>query len=111
MVVMNENNKRDWRIYQPDDYRTYGEIVYCLEIETADRSGTRWSWESLQEGGGSLPPDQEEVITKYCDVIFSGGADTEKFFYRLGLRDGMHIYKIIKNKEDIIVLNIFGDMC
>ena len=96
MVAMNENDKRDWRIYQPDDYRTYGEIVYCLEIETADRSGTRWSWESLQEGDGSLPPEQEEAITKYCDVIFSGGADTEKFFYRLGLRDGMHIYKIIK---------------
>ena len=51
---------------------------------------------AYKKGGGSLPPDQEEVITKYCDVIFSGGADTEKFFYRLGLRDGMHIYKIIK---------------
>ena len=28
-------------------------------------------------------------ITKYCDAIFNSGADTEEFFYRLGLKDGM----------------------
>ena len=44
----------------------------------------------------SLLPEQEEAITKYCDAIFNSGADTEEFFYRLGLRDGMHIHKIIK---------------
>ena len=32
----------------------------------------------------SLSPEQEEAITKYCDAIFSSGADTEEFFYRLG---------------------------
>ena len=30
----------------------------------------------------SLSPEQEEAITKYCDAIFSSGADTEEFFYR-----------------------------
>lgn len=44
----------------------------------------------------SLSPEQEEAITKYCDAIFNSGADTEEFFYRLGLRDGMCIHKIIK---------------
>ena len=28
----------------------------------------------------SLSPEQEEAITKYCDAIFSSGADTEEFF-------------------------------
>ena len=28
----------------------------------------------------SLSPEQEEAITKYCDAIFSSGANTEEFF-------------------------------
>ena len=44
----------------------------------------------------TLPPEQEEVITKYCDQIFNSGAETEEFFYRLGMRDGMKLRKIVK---------------
>ena len=44
----------------------------------------------------TLSPEQEEVITKYCDQIFNSGAETEEFFYRLGLKDGMKMKKIIK---------------
>lgn len=44
----------------------------------------------------SLSPEQEEAITKYCDAIFSSGADTEEFFYRLGLKDGLKLKKVIK---------------
>lgn len=44
----------------------------------------------------TLSPKQEEVITKYCDQIFNSGAETEEFFYRLGLKDGMKMKKIIK---------------
>ena len=44
----------------------------------------------------SLSPEQEEAITKYCDAIFSNGADTEEFFYRLGLKDGLKLRKVIK---------------
>mgnify|MGYP000398125153 CR=1 FL=1 len=44
----------------------------------------------------SLSPEQEEAITKYCDAIFSRGADTEEFFYRLGLKDGLKLRKVIK---------------
>ena len=45
----------------------------------------------------SLSPEQEEAITKYCDAIFSSGADTEEFFYRLGLKDGLKLRKVIKS--------------
>ena len=45
----------------------------------------------------TLPSEQEEIITKYCDAIFNSGADTEEFFYRLGLRDGLELRKVIKS--------------
>ena len=44
----------------------------------------------------TLTPEQEEAVTKYCDWIFSSGAETEEFFYRLGLRDGMKLKKLAK---------------
>lgn len=44
----------------------------------------------------TLSPEQEEVITKYCDQIFNSGAETEEFFYRLGLKDGMKLKKLMK---------------
>ena len=44
-----------------------------------------------------LQREQEEAITKYCDAIFSSGADTEEFFYRLGLKDGLKLRKVIKS--------------
>ena len=45
----------------------------------------------------TLSPEQEEVITEYCNAIFSSGADTEEFFYRLGLKDGLKLRKVIKS--------------
>ncbi len=44
----------------------------------------------------TLSPEQEEVITKYCDQIFNSGAETEEFFYWLGLKDGLKLKKMIK---------------
>ena len=38
----------------------------------------------------------KEVITKYCDQIFNSGAETEEFFYRLGLKDGLHLKAVVK---------------
>ena len=32
----------------------------------------------------TLSPEQEEVITEYCNAIFSSGADTEEFFFKDG---------------------------
>lgn len=45
----------------------------------------------------TLPSEQEEIITKYSDAIFNSGAETEEFFYRLGLRDGLKLRKVIKS--------------
>ena len=39
----------------------------------------------------TLSSEQEEVITEYCNAIFSSGAETEEFFYRLGLKDGLNL--------------------
>ena len=39
----------------------------------------------------TLYPEQEEVITKYCDEIFASGAETEEFFYRLGIKAGLRL--------------------
>ena len=44
----------------------------------------------------TLSPEQEEVITEYCNAIFSSGADTEEFFYRLGLKDGLNLKNTVK---------------
>ena len=44
----------------------------------------------------TLPSEQEEIITKYCDAIFNSGAETEEFFYRLGVRDGLKLKKLMK---------------
>ena len=44
----------------------------------------------------TLTREQEEVITKYCDAIFNIRAETEEFFYRLGVRDGLKLKKLMK---------------
>ena len=44
----------------------------------------------------TLPQEQEETITKYCDQIFNSGAETEEFFYRLGLKDGLNLKNTVK---------------
>lgn len=44
----------------------------------------------------TLSSEQEEVITEYCNAIFSSGAETEEFFYRLGLKDGLNLKNTVK---------------
>ena len=43
-----------------------------------------------------LPPDKEQAVRKYCEMISEGGVENEIFFYRLGLRDGIRLEKIVK---------------
>ena len=50
-----------------------------------------------EEAVASLPEDKQQAVREYCDAIFDSGADAEQFFYRLGLRDGIRLQKIIKN--------------
>ena len=50
----------------------------------------------------TLSPEQEEVIMEYYNAIFSSGADTEEFFYRLGLKDGMNLKNMVKSVLEMI---------
>ncbi|RGS81381.1 hypothetical protein DWX73_03430 [Coprococcus sp. AF21-14LB] len=34
---------------------------------------------------------------KYCDEIFASGAETEEFFYRLGIKDGLRLKSTVKS--------------
>ena len=58
--------------------------------------------EEVQELLETLSPEQEEVITEYCNAIFSSGADTEEFFYRLGLKDGLNLKNTVKSVLEMI---------
>lgn len=49
-----------------------------------------------QEALELLPSDKEQAIRKYCEMILEGGVENEIFFYRLGLRDGIRLKKIVK---------------
>ena len=44
----------------------------------------------------------EEVITEYCNAIFSSGADTEEFFYRLGIKDGLNLKSTVKSVLEML---------
>ncbi len=45
----------------------------------------------------TLSPEQEEVLTKYCYEIFTSGAETEEFFYCLGIKDGLRLKSTVKS--------------
>ena len=64
---------------------------YCVGKESVSEIEKKY-----QELLETLSPEQEEVITEYCDAIFSSGADTEEFFYRLGLKDGLNLKNAVK---------------
>ena len=45
----------------------------------------------------TLSPEQEEVLAKYCYEIFASGAETEEFFYRLAIKDGLRLKSTVKS--------------
>ena len=53
----------------------------------------------------SLSPEQEEAITKYCDAIFSSGADTEEFFLSSGTERWIKITKSNKKYIEIFFIS------
>lgn len=56
----------------------------------------------------TLSPEQEEVITEYCNAIFSSGAETEEFFYRLGIKDGLNLKSTVKSILEMLSGNILA---
>ena len=53
--------------------------------------------QKYEEAVSMLPEDKQQAVRAYCDAIFDSGADAEQFFYRLGLKDGIRVQKLIKN--------------
>ena len=51
--------------------------------------------QKYEEAVSLLPEDKQQAVRAYCDAIFDSGADAEQFFYRLGLRDGIRLHKIV----------------
>ena len=70
-----------------------------LKQDTEPASEIEKKYQELLE---TLSPEQEEVITEYCNAIFSSGADTEEFFYRLGLKDGLNLKNTVKSVLEMI---------
>ena len=50
-----------------------------------------------EEAVSLLPEDKQQAVRAYCNAIFDSGADAEQFFYRLGLKDGIRLYKTVKS--------------
>ena len=48
-----------------------------------------------EEAVALLPEEKQQADRAYSDAIFASGADAEQFFYRLGLRDGIRLHKIV----------------
>ncbi|MDD6619433.1 MAG: hypothetical protein PUF14_12760 [Clostridiales bacterium] len=74
-----------------------------LKQDTEPASEIEKKYQELLE---TLSPEQEEVITEYCNAIFSSGADTEEFFYRLGLKDGLNLKSTVKSTLEMLSGNI-----
>lgn len=44
----------------------------------------------------ALSEEDCEAVKRYCNSIFDSGAESELFFYRLGLKDGIRLWKFMK---------------
>ena len=49
-----------------------------------------------QKAVSALSEEQKDAVKNYCDSIFDFGAESECFFYRLGLKDGIRLWKFMK---------------
>ena len=48
----------------------------------------------------ALSEEQKDAVRHYCDSIFDSGAESECFFYRLGLKDGIRLWKFMKKADE-----------
>lgn len=55
----------------------------------------------------ALSEEQKNAVRHYCDSIFDSGAESECFFYRLGLKDGIRLWKFRVNPK-FCVNSIWG---
>ena len=48
------------------------------------------------------------MITEYCNAIFSSGAETEEFFYRLEIKDGLKLKSTVQSILEMLSGNILA---
>ena len=48
-----------------------------------------------EEAVAVLPEDKQQAVREYCDAIFASGAESEIFFHRLRIQDGIRSNKIV----------------
>ena len=71
------------------------DIIHYIDESTLEKAKTEKV--QKQEYPSKVSKDVEEVLTKYCDEIFASGAETEEFFYRLGIKDGLRLKSTVKS--------------
>ena len=70
-------------------------IIHYIDESTLEKAKNEKV--QKQESPSKVSKDVEEVLTKYCDEIFASGAETEEFFYRLGIKDGLRLKSTVKS--------------
>ena len=48
----------------------------------------------------ALSEEQKDAVRHYCDSIFDSGAESECFFYRLGLKDGIRLLEVYEKADE-----------
>jgi hypothetical protein len=48
----------------------------------------------------ALSEEQKDAIRHYCDSIFDSGAESECFYYRLGLKDGIPSLEVYEKADE-----------
>lgn len=76
-----QNQYAEWRASETDE----AEKARYLHIES-----------DYEKAIGALSEEDCEAVRRYCDSIFDSGAASEQFFYRLGLKDGIRLWKFMK---------------
>ena len=76
-----QNQYAEWRASESSE----AEKAKYLHIES-----------EYEKAIGTLSEEDCEAVKRYCDSIFNSGAESELFFYRLGLKDGSRLWKFMK---------------
>lgn len=66
------------------------------ESGKAEKAKYRHIESEYEKAIGALSEEDCEAVKRYCNSIFDSGAESELFFYRLGLKDGIRLWKFMK---------------
>ena len=77
------------------------EIEEFINLTITEHMGKAYADWKLSQPSVTEPDEIEEAYKKVIatlspDQIFNSGAETEEFFYRLGLKDGLHLKAVVK---------------